>query len=192
MSKKSLVVVWLLVVSITGCTKPGKRISPEAAAEILRKYEQDFQLKKEDVEVLKVNEYGEHAVAEVKVTTAFRFLKTPQGWKLQEIRTPDGQWQRLDLLERALDQIKTQETRNDLSRLARAIDLFRQDRGSLPPARDIVELNDLLVPQFIPAVVRTDLWSSELVFEARGTSYRLASPGPDRKTGTADDIEISG
>lgn len=179
-----------LALALTGCSK--KEISPAVAAEMLRKYQEDFRLSKDEVEVLKVNELGEHAVAEVKVTLAFRYARTPSGWQLREIRTPDGQWQRLDLLQKALDQLKTAETRKDLEILSAAVERYRVDHGNVPAAADIVELNDLLVPRFLERVIRIDSWQNELAYSSARNSFHLSSAGPDRKKGTGDDIEIRG
>lgn len=175
-----------LALALTGCSK--KEISPAVVAETLRKYQEDFRLSKDEVEVLKVNELRDQAVAEVKVTLAFRYARTPGGWQLREIRTPDGQWQRLDLLQKALDQLKTAETRHDLETLSAAIERYRADHGSVPAAADIVELNDLLVPRFLERVIRIDSWQNELVYSSVRNSFRLFSAGPDRRKGTGDDI----
>ena len=54
----------------------------------------------------------------------------------------------------------------------------------------ITELLDHLSPRYIKSLQRVDLWGKELEYQGSATSYRLISYGPDRKSGTKDDLII--
>lgn len=133
---------------------------------------------------------GSNAVVEAQIETAFKFTKTKAGWQVTDIRLGAGQWESLEVMKAALNKEKTVRTQADLNSLKIAIEAFRKERGSLVPAKNIVELTDALAPTYILTVIRLDAWGHELIYSPTGTSYRLSSAGPDGKAGTADDIVL--
>ncbi len=51
-------------------------------------------------------------------------------------------------------------------------------------------LLDQLAPQYLTTVQRFDLWGEELKYHGSAASYRLSSDGPDRQSGTKDDLVV--
>jgi len=79
-----------------------------------------------------------------------------------------------------------------MQKLAEAVERFRTANGSLPDARDIVGLTDVLNPRYMSELVREDGWGKPILYEVTGpAAFRLISDGPDGKRGTPDDIVIT-
>ncbi|HZS47451.1 MAG TPA: type II secretion system protein GspG [Blastocatellia bacterium] len=135
---------------------------------------------------------GGNAVVEAEIETAFKFSRSKTGWEVTDIRAGDSQWESVALMKAAFDKEKTLRTQQELSSLKIAIEAYRRERGRLVPARNIVELTDVLAPNFMPDVIRLDAWGRPLIYTTAGTGYQLSSAGPDGKAGTADDIVIEG
>ncbi len=150
-------------------------------------------LAKDDVQVLGVTQVGsDEAVVEVQLHTAFRLHKINGEWVVREVRVGQGQWESLDDVLRSLGQVKIEETRRSLEKIAAAIDAYRQKNGRLPAFRNYVELSDALYPVYLSPLIREDAWKRPLVATSAGPDeIRLVSAGPDGKLGTPDDIEIN-
>src|SRR5207248_1279381 len=83
-------------------------------------------------------------------------------------------------------------TGDAMQKLVAAVEKFRMVNGSLPEARDIVGLTDILIPRYMSELVREDGWGKPLLYEATGpTAFRLTSDGPDGRRGTPDDIVVT-
>jgi len=72
----------------------------------------------------------------------------------------------------------------------RELRLPRERAGRFVEADRITELLDFLSPRYVKSPQRVDLWGKELEYQGSATSYRLISYGPDRKSGTKDDLII--
>src|SRR5439155_20421975 len=108
-----------------------------------------------------------------------------------EVRLGKGEWQKLDHILRALEQIKTDETRKLLNQVATALERYWEKNGALPEFKDFVSLSDLLSPNFMSSLIREDSLHHPLAAYKNGAnSVRLVSPGPDGQLGTGDDIEV--
>ncbi len=145
-----------------------------------------------DLEVLAVTQVGPgEAVVEVQLHSAFRLRKVGAEWVVREVKVGQGQWESLDDILRSLQQVKIQETRRSLEKIAAAIDAYRQKNGHLPAFKNYVDLSDALYPHYLSPLIREDAWKQPLVATSAGPgAIRLVSPGPDGKLGTPDDIEI--
>ncbi len=79
-----------------------------------------------------------------------------------------------------------------MRKLADAVEKYRARNGSLPDARDIVGLTDILHPEYMNELVREDGWGRPISYELAGQgTFRLISDGPDGRRGTADDIVVT-
>ena len=100
-----------------------------------------------------------------------------------------GQWEKIENLSRALDLVKTEETKHMLERIAEAILKYRDAEGELPPYRDYVALSDLLSPSYLTPLIRLDAWRRPLGVEQLDPGGPvIVSAGPDGDFGTGDDI----
>ena len=133
---------------------------------------------------------GGGVVVEAQIETAFRLTKGKDGWQITEARLGSGQWESFELIEEALRREKIRRTSELLKQIADGIGAYKNDRGKFMETEKIGELLDFLSPRYLKKPRRFDLWGEELVFRGSADGYRLVSNGPDRKSGTKDDLVI--
>ena len=147
------------------------------------------QLKKQDVEILDVQQNGDLAIAEVKIQTAFKLRKQGDQWHLEEIRLGDRRWEQAEIILQALDNQRVNNTRRQLQEIRQAIEGYRTELGSLPEAEDFNQLIDVLNPRFLKEIIRLDGWSRSFHFERLSAQqYDLRSAGSDGQLRTPDDV----
>jgi len=129
-------------------------------------------------------------VVDAQIETSFRMTKDNGDWRIAEIRLGDRQWESFDLIEEAIAREKIRRTTILLKQLANALTAYRRERGGFAETEDIAQLLDFLSPIYINRPPRFDLWGQEFRYRGTATSYRLISSGPDRKSGTKDDLVI--
>ena len=148
-------------------------------------------IRKSDVEIVNIQQISAStAIVETHARVAFRFQNDGNIWRVHEIRIGHGSWESVENIERALNQIKAENTKELLTRIAEAIQKYREANRRLPAFNDFVDLSDQLSPKFLTPLVRLDTWQRP--FEARmsDTCILLISAGPDGVTGNQDDIEL--
>jgi hypothetical protein len=141
-----------------------------------------------------VSQTENQAIAESTVTLAFQFKKDEKTgeWRIEAVRLGDRDWVDLDELLAAMNEGRRRETVQSLQKVATGIAEYRKSTGSIPAARDIVALTDILHPRYMSELVRVDSWGNAIDYEVAGTAIRLISRGPDGRRGTADDIVVNG
>jgi hypothetical protein len=102
----------------------------------------------------------------------------------------DRDWVGIDELVTAVNDNRRRSTLQSLQALTNGISAYQQKNGSLPGARDIVALTDILHPNYMPDLVRSDAWGRAILFEVTPNGFRLLSFGPDGVRGTPDDIQL--
>jgi len=137
-----------------------------------------------------VSQNDTQAIAEASIMLAFQFEKDKQSnqWRIAAVRLGDRDWISLDELLAAVSEARRRDTLNSMQKLAAGIETYRQRNGSLPNAADIVQLTDLLYPQYMKELLREDGWGHSLLYEPMGSNFRLRSLGADGMRGTQDDI----
>src|SRR6266849_1854539 len=141
-----------------------------------------------------VSQTNTEAIAEATITLAFQFKRdNPDAeWRIQAVRLGDREWISLDELLAGIDEGRRRATTNGMQQLAEAVEKFRSTNGSLPNARDIAALTDILNPKYMTELVREDGWGKPILYEIMGpTAFRLTSDGPDGRRGTSDDIVVT-
>jgi len=133
---------------------------------------------------------GAGVIVEAQIETAFRFTKDKEGWRIAEARLGAGQWESFELIEEALRREKIRRTGELLKQIADGIGAYRKERGQFMETNKISELLDFLSPRYLKAPRRFDLWGEEFEYRGSADSYRLISYGPDRKSGTKDDLIV--
>jgi hypothetical protein len=174
---------------LNGCG--GRAINKKMARDVIRQSPAEA-ITRDDVEVLSVTQMGsDTAVVATNLRAAFRIEKTGGVWVVREVRLGNGQWESLDAILRALQQIKIDDTRKLLNQIGAAIEAYRQKNGRLPSFENYVQLSDALYPVFMSPLIRLDAWNQPLAaHRISPNSVRLVSGGPDGKMGTPDDIEL--
>jgi len=149
-------------------------------------------LKQDQVQIKKISGGvgGGGVIVEAQIETAFRFTKGKDGWRIAEARLGAGQWESFELIEEALRREKIRRTSDLLKQIADGIGAYKNERGQFVDADRIAKLLDFLSPRYLNAPPRVDLWGEELEYRGSAASYRLVSSGPDRKSGTKDDLII--
>jgi len=134
---------------------------------------------------------GSEAIVEAQFDASFRFTTDKSGsWQPVEVRTGDRKWESIELIQTALRKEKALRTGADLRTIATALEAYRRENGSYVSADSGAALMDHLSPVYLSSVIRLDAWSQELSYKGTAAAYRLASLGPDGKSGTDDDIVL--
>jgi general secretion pathway protein G len=100
----------------------------------------------------------------------------------------------------AVRQAQAADSAAAVATLGAALDAFATDGGRYPtnseglsaliyPPQDVRKWNG---PYLRSPALATDPWGSRYSYTETGGAYRVASPGPDGKPGTSDDITASG
>jgi hypothetical protein len=147
-----------------------------------------------EIQVKQIVQSGDNqAVAEADLSMAFRLSKAKGGdWQVNAFRLGDRNWLDIKTFASALNEVRVRETRESLTELLNGMKLFKQKNAKFPQASNIVELTDILVPNFMTQVIRYDGWNRELIFNFTSPdSFQLISLGADGIRGTADDIVVS-
>ena len=142
-----------------------------------------------------VSQTATQAIAESNVTLAFHFKKDkPEAeWRIDAVRLGDRDWISLDELLAAINEGRRRTTVQEMQKLASGIEKFRQSNGSLPNARDIVGLTNVLHPLYVDELIRQDGWGNDIDYAVTaGSTFRLVSRGADGRLGTPDDIVVDG
>ena len=113
-------------------------------------------------------------------------------WQVSELRTGNGGWVQLEPVLARLNDAKRETARADLATIARALEKFRNERGSYLVADKHSVAIDHLSPRYLPRVIRIDPWNQPYSYHGQRDRFTLSSNGPDRKDATADDIVVSG
>ena len=176
----------LLVLGLAGC---GKSLDRQVADSV-RTFD-GLSLDHERVEILSARESGDTILAEVRVTTAVRLVRTTGKWQLAEIRLGDRRWEKADHILTWLDEQRVETTRDQLRQLRQAMQSHLDAEGTVPQVETFAALVDVLYPVFLKEAVRLDAWSNPFLYEATSArEYGLRSSGADGIDGTTDDISM--
>ena len=149
-------------------------------------------LTKDQVQIKNISDGigGGGVIVEAQIETAFRLTKGKDGWRITEARLGAGQWESFELIEEALRREKVRRTSDVLKQIAGGIDAYKKERGQFMETDKIAEVLDFLSPRYLKPPRRFDLWGEEFEYRGSASAYRLISYGPDRKSGTKDDLII--
>ena len=120
-----------------------------------------------------------------------RAVTEAKGWRITEIRTGNREWVNLDQLLAAVNQQKQTRATADMQRIAEALERYRAHKGTYIVSDDHAVMIDHLSPRYLGEVLRLDPWRQPYKYVGQRDTFRLVSPGPDGKDGTADDITRS-
>jgi len=120
-----------------------------------------------------------------------RILKGGKGWEVGELRTGTAEWVKLHSTIAALNHAKEQQAREELESMAKALELFRGQRGFYVVSEKHSVAIDHLNPRYLPRVIRVDPWHEPYKYDGQRDRFTLRSSGPDGKDNTADDITLS-
>lgn len=150
-------------------------------------------LEKDDVDIVHISQTsGSSVVVETRVKTAFRLQKVDEVWEVRDIRIGNGQWEKVEDLTAALNQVKAEQTRLMLEQVAASIQEYRKDIGKMPAFEDYVDLSDALAPKYMKSLIRLDSWRNPLRAKALdASSIQVTSAGADLRFNTDDDISLT-
>src|SRR5262245_10467086 len=176
-----------LAASLIGVAAVARELGAREARE---KVAQAVGLDKPDrVHIKNISRIGGDAIVEAQFDAAFRFTTDKDGkWEAKEVRMGDRQWESIELIQTAIRKEKVLRTTAELNAIVTALEAFRRERAMYVNAETCSTLIDNLAPRYLGSIMRLDAWSRELSYKGAADSYRLASLGPDGKSGTDDDI----
>jgi type II secretion system (T2SS) protein G len=131
------------------------------------------------------------AVVVAWVRVDARLLNTSKGWQVGELRTGNHEWVKLEPLVAALNEVKVQKARTDLETIAKALELFRVQRGFYVVSEQHSVVIDHLNPRYLSQIIRVDPWHQPYKYDGQRDHFTLRSSGPDGKDNTADDIKLA-
>ena len=170
----------------------GRKMNDTLARNLIIGMSNSDAMHKSDVEIVNVQQItASEAIAETRTRIAFRFENTGNAWRIREMRIGHGQWESVENIERALNHVKTEETKELLFRIAEAIQKYRETNQRFPAFKDFVDLSDQLAPGFMTPLTRLDAWQRPFVAAMSGSGILLRSAGPDGIIGNQDDIELT-
>jgi hypothetical protein len=148
-------------------------------------------LSDKDVEIVTISQTtAKEAVIQTRIKTAFAVEKIKNRWVVRQVRVGDGQWENLDDLARALQEVKITATEKMIGAIAAAIESYQRQNGKPPAFKDYLTLSDALNPAYLTPLIRLDAWRRPFAaYLAYPHGIRILSAGPDGKMGTSDDIE---
>ena len=180
---------WRFAFLVLGLAACGKSLDKQVADSV-RVFD-GLSLDQKQVEILSAEESGDTILAEIRVTTAVRLVRSEGKWELAEIRLGDRRWEKADHILTLLDEQRLETTRGLLRQLHQAMQSHLESEGTVPQVETFTALVDVLYPAFLEEAVRLDAWSNPFVYEVTSASqYGLRSPGADGVDGTTDDISV--
>ncbi len=120
-----------------------------------------------------------------------RLLNGRKGWEVGELRTGKREWVKLEPLAKALNEVKQQKARTELESIAKALELFRGERGFYVVSEKHSVVIDHLNPRYLSQIIRVDPWHQPYKYQGERDHFTLLSSGPDGKDNTADDIKFA-
>ena len=121
-----------------------------------------------------------------------RLARDTRGWHVSELKSGTRDWTRIDTLTSALNETKRVAATGDLTMIANALVEYRRERGVFVVSDKESVLIDHLNPRYLTRVIRVDPWHRPYQYEGAQDRFSLRSVGPDGKSGTADDVVVSG
>ena len=182
--------VLLSFIVLSGCS--GARLSSEEARQKITEIATSG-LVPDAVEVRRiVTQSDTQVIAETTITLAFQFRRDNPAspWRVAAVRLGDRDWIDLNELVAAINEGRRRETVSAMEKLVAGIASYRQINGSAPQVTDIVQLTDILHPNYMSDLVRMDGWGRPIAYEPSGATFRLVSVGADGLRGTPDDIVL--
>lgn len=131
------------------------------------------------------------ALAIALVHADFRLNKDKSGWRAIQMRTGNRDWVNLESVPSSIDELKRQQTSEDMNQVAAALEAYRKDRGSFVVTDKHHVVIDHLNPRYLTRVIRTDRWFRPLRYQGDAAHFTLRSLGQDGKENTADDIVVT-
>jgi len=178
-----------LVLILLGSFACGKSVERQIQDQI-RTFD-NASLADNQVKVDNVRELGDHAVAEVQITTAVRLIKKDGKWLIEEFRIGDRRWEKAEHILAVINEKRTETTLQQMSLIREGIRNYADLNNQAPQVASFEELMDILSPQFQSRIVRIDSWSNPFFYRAIGVNdYALSSAGPDGNMGTPDDLVV--
>ena len=132
------------------------------------------------------------ALAVTIVEADFRLSKSQQTWRVAGVRTGNREWADPDAILNALNADKAARARAELDLIAKALEVFRRERGFYVESNTEAVLIDHLSPRYLSRVIRVDPWLRPYRYEGTREHFTLRSIGPDGKENTNDDIVLNG
>ena len=176
--------LFLILVATVSC---GKSVEKQIRDQV-RTFD-GASLDKKQVKVTNVQEMGDHATAEVQITTGVKVVKKDGKWVIEEFRIGDRRWEKAEHILALINEERTTTTLEQINLITEGIARYANLNQRIPQVSDSDELATLLFPRFQSRFTPTDAWANPFFYRPRGDrEYELRSLGPDGRFGTPDDL----
>lgn len=177
-------VLFVVLVAATSC---GKSVEKQIRDQV-RTFD-GASLGDKQVEVTKVTEMGDHATAEVQITTGVKMVKENGKWVIEEFRIGDRRWEKVEHILALINEKRKATTLEQMNLITEGIERFANINLRIPQVSSSEKLADLLFPRFQSQFTPVDAWTNPFFYRPRGDrEYELRSLGPDGRYGTPDDL----
>jgi hypothetical protein len=176
--------LFLVLVATISC---GKSVEKQIRAQV-RTFD-GASLDEKQVEVTNVQEMGDHATAEVRITTGVKMVKENGKWVIEEFRISDRRWEKTEHILALINEQRTTTTLEQINLMTEGIERYAKLNQRIPQISDSEALAAILFPRFQGQFTPTDAWANPFYYRPRGDrKYELRSLGPDGRFGTPDDL----
>jgi hypothetical protein len=143
----------------------------------------------QQVEVTNIREMGDHATAEVLITTGVKMVKENGKWVIEEFRIGDRRWEKAEHILAVINEKRRATTLEQMNLMTEGIQRFAELNLQIPQVSSSEKLAALLFPRFQSQFTPVDAWTNPFFYRPRGDrEYELRSLGPDGYFGTPDDL----
>jgi hypothetical protein len=180
---RKLVLFWVLIAA-TSC---GKTVEKQIRDQV-RTFD-GAALDEKQVEVTNVREMGDHATAEILITTGVKMVKNNGQWVIEEFRIGDRRWEKAEHILALINEKRSATTLEQMNLITEGIERFSNLNLQIPQVSSSEKLAELLFPRFLSQFTPVDAWTNPFYYRPRGArEYELRSLGPDGHFGTPDDL----
>jgi len=184
--RKQILILVAISLALCSC---GKSIEKQTRDQVRKLCNAD--LDEKQVTVFNVKKVGDLATAEVEITTAVKMHKEDDKWLIQEVRIGNRNWEEVDRLEKAVNQLRIEDTMAIMKKVMEAAQKYRSERNEFGYNLDYPALIDLIYPTYISIPAREDAWNNPFTFLVTAEALQIRSAGPDGRVGSKDDLVLN-
>ena len=184
--RKRIILLLALLLGLSSC---GRSLEKQTRDQVRKLC--NAELDENQVTVFNVREVGNSATAEVEITTAVKMRREDDKWLLEEIRIGSRNWETIERLEKAVDQLRIEDTMAAMGQVMEAARKYRSEEKEFDFNLDYPALIDLIYPVYLSFPAREDAWNNPYTLLVTEEGMQIRSAGPDGKVGSKDDLVIN-
>lgn len=185
--KMRRVVLFLMLVTTFSC---GKSVENQIRDQV-RTFDR-ASLNDRQIEITNVQRLGDHATAEVQITTGVKMVKENGKWVIEEFQIGAQHWEKVEHIATLINQKRSETTLELMNSITEGIERYTKLNLEIPQVSDFGELATILFPNYQNEFTPIDAWAKPFSYRPSGAQqYELRSLGPDGNFGTPDDLVVN-